>query len=249
MLTPTRDAYGELQLAFDHFNDRLFDGQLPRCLITLQREKKCYGYFSAGRFVKNNARDVITDEIALNPTWFALLPVSEILQTLVHEAAHLWQHHFGKPGRGRYHNTEWASKMEAIGLMPSDTGKPGGKKTGDHMKDYIIPGGRFDVACAELMATGFAITWLDRCPGQANAVISLLGEGAGQRLAVLGLAQAPAARPFRTKYTHACHRGPANLWGKPGLEIVCGTCDEPYRPVGDTPGPGTGRAAEQTKSG
>ncbi|MCK8421085.1 hypothetical protein LXA29_17020, partial [Erwinia amylovora] len=30
------------------------DGSLPPCLITLQREKKTYGYFSAERFVHAN---------------------------------------------------------------------------------------------------------------------------------------------------------------------------------------------------
>jgi hypothetical protein len=51
-----------------------------------------------------------------------------VLSTLVHEQAHLWQHHFGKPGRGRYHNREWAAKMVEIGLIPSATGEPGGKQ-------------------------------------------------------------------------------------------------------------------------
>ena len=50
---------------------------------------------------------------------------------------HLWQHHRGTPGRGRYHNQEWAEKMIEIGLMPTDTGKPGGRITGDHMADPI----------------------------------------------------------------------------------------------------------------
>jgi hypothetical protein len=235
MHTPTREAYGELQQAFDHFNDRLFDGALPPCLITLQREKKCYGYFSAARFVRNSDRSVTTDEIALNPSWFGVLPLIEILQTLAHEASHLWQFHFGKPGRGRYHNLEWAAKMESIGLMPSDTGKPGGKKTGDHMQDYVIQGGRFDLACQELMATGFGITWLDRYPAASAAMQQTLGgEAAGQRLAVLGLATPPPTRPFRTKYSHRCGAGTANLWGRAGLEILCGQCGEKYAPVGAT---------------
>ncbi|MBM5564638.1 SprT-like domain-containing protein, partial [Klebsiella quasipneumoniae] len=81
-----------------------------------------------------------TDEIAMNPAYFAVCPPEEIMQTLVHEMAHLWQHHFGKPGRRGYHNKEWAERMEEIGLMPSSTGKPGGAKTGDKMADYIIEG-------------------------------------------------------------------------------------------------------------
>ncbi|HHH2825403.1 TPA: SprT-like domain-containing protein, partial [Escherichia coli] len=140
--SPTIQAYGELQAAFEHYNAALFDGQLPHCLITMQREKRTYGYFSSRRFA-NRHEKTMTDEIAMNPSYFGVVPLLEILQTLVHEMAHAWQFHFGEPGRRGYHNKEWADKMEAIGLMPSDTGKPGGKKTGEKMADYAIDGGPF----------------------------------------------------------------------------------------------------------
>jgi len=59
----------------------------------------------------------------------------------VHEMVHLWQHMHGKPGARGYHNKEWAAKMKAIGLQPSNNGMVGGKETGQHMMDYIIPDG------------------------------------------------------------------------------------------------------------
>ena len=34
--------------------------------------------------------------------------------------------------------------MEAIGLMPSHSGKPGGKRTGQQMTHYILDGGSYD---------------------------------------------------------------------------------------------------------
>jgi hypothetical protein len=34
--TPTQALYGQLEDAFNFFNERLFDGQLPQCLITLR---------------------------------------------------------------------------------------------------------------------------------------------------------------------------------------------------------------------
>ncbi|CAH5543468.1 hypothetical protein AI2839V1_4741 (plasmid) [Enterobacter cloacae] len=34
-MKPTLQAYDELQRAYDHFNNELFDGVLPDCLITL----------------------------------------------------------------------------------------------------------------------------------------------------------------------------------------------------------------------
>ncbi|EMR4172571.1 hypothetical protein R2537_007617, partial [Pseudomonas aeruginosa] len=67
---PTAEAYGELYVAFEHFNRAMFDAQLPPCLITLQRRKGTYGYFSKGRFVRRGTGDMV-DEIALNPAYFA----------------------------------------------------------------------------------------------------------------------------------------------------------------------------------
>lgn len=140
-LDPTTQAYAELQAAYVHYNNALFDGKLPFCLITMQREKRTYGYFSSRRF-GNKHDKTMTDEIAMNPSYFGVVPLLEILQTLVHEMAHLWQFHFGEPGRRGYHNKEWAEKMEAIGLMPSSTGKPGGKKTGERWPTTRLKAGR-----------------------------------------------------------------------------------------------------------
>jgi hypothetical protein len=50
-MRPTTDTYTELLQAYDFFNVALFEGMLPSCLITLQREKHTCGYFSSGRFV------------------------------------------------------------------------------------------------------------------------------------------------------------------------------------------------------
>jgi SprT-like family len=130
---PTRETYDPLQLAYETFNRALFDNTLPNCLITLQRRRRTYGYFCADRFGRSNGE--LTDEIALNPSHFRDRPVEEVLATLAHEMVHLWQHHFGKPGRGRYHNLEWAEKMKAIGLQPTATGKEGGAEIGDVMKN------------------------------------------------------------------------------------------------------------------
>jgi hypothetical protein len=248
-LAPTRQAYGELQQAYDHFNAALFEGLLPACMITLQREKATCGYFSSRRFARTDGQ--ITDEIALNPAYFAVVPLVETLQTLVHEMCHLWQQHYGKPGRGRYHNEQWAGKMESIGLMPTSTGKPGGKRTGDMMADYAIEGGAFLAACACLLTERFTISWYDRFP--ATEHVSFGNESLGQALpAAVGGGQAPirqnaalasavvqpvssfvsalgqaaperpAEKWSRLKYT--CAGCAANVWGKPGLSIICGAC-------------------------
>lgn len=85
---PTIETYNELQTAYDFFNTRLFSGDLPPCLITLQREKRTYGYFSSKRFVGSKSGQMV-DEIAMNPSYFAIRSIEETLSTLVHEMVHL----------------------------------------------------------------------------------------------------------------------------------------------------------------
>lgn len=163
---PTQELYSALQSAFQWFNSALFDGKLPRCVLTLQRDKRFRGFYSPERFVDIDSNR--TDEIALNPSWFAVLDVKVILSVLVHEMTHKYQAHFGKPGRRGYHNRDWAGEMLKRGLMPSDTGLPGGNFTGERMSHYVVPGGPFDVACDELLASDFGLVWFDRYPVPAD---------------------------------------------------------------------------------
>jgi SprT-like family len=148
ILSPTEEAYGSFYEAFRIFNEALFEGELPDCLITMQRSKRSYGYFAGERFGHRRGTEIV-DEIALDPRTFINRTDREIVSTLVHEMVHLWQFHFGKPGRRGYHNKQWAAKMEAIGLMPPHSGKPGGKRTGQQMTQYILTGGsRYTLAAA-----------------------------------------------------------------------------------------------------
>jgi predicted SprT family Zn-dependent metalloprotease len=129
--------------------------------MTLQCGPRTGGYFAAKRFQHRTGSEII-HEIALNPDSFVGRTDEQILDTLVHEMAHVWQQTYGKPGRRGYHNKQWAAEMKRIGLYPSDTGQPGGKETGEGMSDYIIEGGRFQVACRKLLARGFKLDWQGR---------------------------------------------------------------------------------------
>lgn len=217
MLPPTEEAYGELQTAYQFWNEVLFDSALPPCLITFQRKTRTYGYFSGQRFV--NGKNETTDEIALNPVFFGSTPISEVMQTLVHEMTHLWQFHFGKPGRRCYHNKEWASKIEELGLMPSSTGFPGGKKVGEKMAEYILPGGLFEDKLKCLLSTDFSITWRDRFPPDTTKL-----ENPGEEKESL------ESRSNRRKYS--CPKCSLNAWAKPKSRLICGECQNQLEDVG-----------------
>jgi hypothetical protein len=164
---PTGETYGPLQHAYSVFNQRLFDGRLPGALITLRSEKRAMGYFSRKRFATKEKRN--SDELAMNPTYFGVVPVEMTLATFLHELVHQYQAHHGKPGRGRYHNREWGQLMRERGLEPSSTGQPGGKTLGDHMAHYIVEDGPFDQVCGDLLSREYRLAWFDRFPPSSAA--------------------------------------------------------------------------------
>ena len=205
MHSPTQKQYGDLQQAYALFNDALFGGSLPECLITMQRQSHTYGYFAGERFGATDGSGHV-DEIALNPAHFKDRSTEEVLSTLVHEMTHLWQHHFGQRRSQRaYHNKEWAAKMEAVGLAPSATGEPGGKKTGQRVSHYIEAGGAFAVACARLVEQGFVVPYADEWE-----------EG--------GAAKTKRKKKAASKTKYTCASCGLNVWGKPEIKVVCGAC-------------------------
>lgn len=163
-VNPTQDTYPELESAYDHFNRELWKGELPHCLLTLQRHSDSDGYFNADRFMHSNHDGVRSHEIALNPSHFVVNPLQYTLSIIVREMVSLRQHLTGTPGRRRYRNTQWAEWMQEVGLMPTITGEPGGRMTGEKVRHYIIEDGPFDRACATLLANGFSLSWVDRVP-------------------------------------------------------------------------------------
>lgn len=199
--TPTGITYRALENAFTHFSDHLFAADsLPHCLIVLNRSRRSTSYFSFepwGDITDN----FISDEIVLNPSHFQTRPIEETLAALVHEMCHLWQHHNGEPSRKGYHNREWSEKMLSIGLIPSDTGEPGGKQTGQKMSHYIEPDGHFDRACRELLKEGFAIAWHALEPEKT-------------------------ATTDKNKIKYSCPDNHFTAWAKPEIKIICGECGE-----------------------
>jgi hypothetical protein len=214
-LDPTDKNYSAWRTAYHHFNVALFAGRLRGCLITLQRRRNAYGFHAGSQFEEANGQTK-TDEIALNPRHFARRGPREVLSTLVHEMAHEYQCHFGKPGRHGYHNKAWARLMIDIGLVPSSTGKPGGKATGRRVSHFIRDGGPFDLSCTALLNSGFVIPYVE-------PEFSGEGKGAGQNDRL-------RAQKAASKTCYACTGcdRPKHVWGKRGLRLICLDCDGPF---------------------
>lgn len=160
----TLEVYEELQSVYDIYNQELFNSELPGVLLVITRKRNSKGFYSPARYA--NKDGVLADEIAMNPEFFLVRSVEEVLSTLVHEMCHQWQFNFGKDVKAGYHNKEFSVKMESVGLITSTTGYPGGDRVGERMTHYIAEDGLFIEATRELLKTRFGILWYDRYPNQ-----------------------------------------------------------------------------------
>jgi hypothetical protein len=240
--TPTLYFYGRLQTAFDHFNRTLFEGSLGQCLMTVRSSNRRYGHHHAGRFIAPDGG--LIGELGLHPGYFTIQPIESAMSTLVHEMAHVWQHQHGKPTRSNPHNRQWADKMVAVGLQPSNTGLPDGRETGHAMSDYIIPSGPFIHSCRQLTAEGFQLPWLDRHLPQAPERVRQYQEA----LADAGVKMEFSASPLETlpqeingkpvvflpkprtgqrRIRYECSGCATRAWAEGYADILCGTCEVP----------------------
>jgi len=90
--------------------------------------------------------------------------------------------------------------MESIGLMPSSTHAPDGKRIGQNMGHYIIDGGAFDVVANELLSSGFKIDWSSFLVKKESS-----------------------KKKNKIKYT--CPECNQNAWAKPCAKLACGVCE------------------------
>ena len=200
------DVHQKLDHAFQYFNDQLFGNALPACSVTISRSRSAFGSCTHQNWVlPGEEEDVKISEIAMSSLIGLGRPTDVILGTLVHEMCHLWQFLEGTPGKGAYHNKEWAKKMEEVGLCPSATGEEGGKRTGRKVSHYIIEGGIFQDLAMALMHEGFEINGFEVARSRGRGL-----EGKRDKL--------------------TCPQCEVNAWGKHDIKLVCGVCDVAMEP-------------------
>ncbi len=245
-VSPTVDFYAGLQKAFDHFNQSLFDGSLPPCLLTLRSAQRTYGYHHRERFINREGQTL--DELALHPGFFTLRPVEQVLSTLVHEMVHHWQEVYGQPSKSNHHNRQWGEKMRAVGLEPSSTGLPKGKATGRTVSHYILPDGPFIQACKELVSQGYSLQWFDRHMPRgaaqeeerhralAEAGIEVAMSDVPAQVIVpqendMPLLVSPPAKPLIDRVKFVCVPCGTKAWAASATDLLCGRCQAPLVPL------------------
>jgi len=95
--------------------------------------------------------------------------------------------------------------MVDVGLHPSHTGQPGGNVVGQNMTHFIIDDGPFDRAFKK-MPEDILLPWTSSG----------------------SLEEAKKKRVAKRKTAYSCGSCGARVWGKAGLVIVCGTCEQPF---------------------
>lgn len=206
----TEREYQTLQKAFDTFNDNLFDGTLPQCLITLKVQANSKGFFSPDQF-SGRKLDEKVHEIALNPDSFANSTDEQILSNLVHEMAHLWNHCSEIPTRPSYHSKYWARKMVEIGLQPISYDREN-STTGYHVDHEIIENGRFQKIAHQLLNKGIEFNWQS---------IKVSNNNDENRKTFC-----TKKREDTSKVGFSCPECLQKAWAKSTANLICGHCNK-----------------------
>ena len=219
-MKPTPNQFGNYQKLFDYYNDKMFGGFLPNVLLNFSRKNQTAGFFARNTWKDNEGKKC--HEISINPSSLCH-GKKYVIQTLVHEMCHLWQFELGKPSRSGYHNKQWANKMESMGLMPSDTGQEGGKRTGQQMSDYLIPEGKL-LQVIQKMPDKIWLPLKSLEYMSAQQITDILNEleendGFGEMI--------PEENPKpknKNKVKYTCDGCDLKVWGKEDIYVICGEC-------------------------
>lgn len=215
-LTPTEAICAELQGAYSYLNKALFGGELPECVLSLERNNRAtLGFFAPNSFVSLAGNTV--HQISINPHHILAQPDVEVLSTLLHEMCQLAIWELTKPKKiTAYHCKKWAALMLAVGLQPTNDGTPEGKPTGHNMTHLIIPDGLFDRASRFLLDRGFALSW-GLAKQQFEDDIASPNSGGGG-----GSSDGKKKARKKGKVKFSCPTCGALAWAAPSRRLICG---------------------------
>lgn len=218
------DLYQSLNGVVHALNERLFDGQLAPCVITLRARGLCSAMFMP--FAIQHADGSKSHEIAINPRAFDSMTIEQCLSSLAHEMVHQAQFEFGGSAyRRTYHNKDFANRMESLGLRASSTGAPGGGAVGEAMSQYIVEGGRFSVVVSELLDAGLRARWPKQFASHPVLETNQAFDSERQKRGTGLGAKRKAALKAKVKFS--CLSCAQALWGKESLNVICGNCLKP----------------------
>lgn len=199
--------YPLLYEAYDYYNKKLFSSVLPEVVITVERKNNFKGYFCQDLYENSEGKTKLC-QITLNPSFFKEGNEKAVFSTLVHEMCHLKTAMDGENLSTGYHSKAWADLMESIGLIPTSTGKEGGKKTGFKMTHMIVKGGKFDLCTQKLFEKNLYFDVTDFKNEIKVAEKEIKNETRGTRI----------------KYSCGC----TSFWGGRGIKALCSKCGKEF---------------------
>ena len=113
-----------LTKAFKDFNKQFCEDKLPIPVITVQSKgrRNAYGWFWAGGWSQKDGDDRYgRPEINISAELLGNRPLEDVFETLLHEMAHMWNWREGIKdcSAGQYHNKNFKTKAELLGLEVS----------------------------------------------------------------------------------------------------------------------------------
>ena len=161
------------QIAFDFFNQELFENALPKDWIVTEGKTSLLmtkpGYSAYDRFVDKEG--VLTKSFPIDSRYFdGSHNLLSVLENVAHNMCHLWRLFFGSGNllkrqcniklngkdmklinRRNCHDEEWGERMEGINL-PAYYHE-------NAMKHRVEEGGNFEEACKRLLEDKYKIPW------------------------------------------------------------------------------------------
>ena len=195
-LTITDSHHRKLDELFRYYK-MLFDVELPDCMITLGTDHEESNFFKPKAWIDKSNKLSLISNIILNPVIIGHKSIDWHI-AIVLGMVHLKQYLYGNPGRRGYHNLEYAKMAEKAGIIMSDTGMPGGMKTGEKLLQYVPADSPLEKA------------YKNHPDKYIRYVSFYLGEAKS------------SSNKSQKKYTCPCG---INMWGKRRLRVTCDECN------------------------